>query len=166
MKPRVILILRHAEKPAPADGLPGLSAQGRIRAAALPSLFRSTDGRAPRLPIPDALFATHPTERSNRPAETLLPLSQAMQLPVDNRYGREEHRSLAGELLSGVHADSVALICWHRGGMQSLAESLGIANAPSWSEAVYDRIWIIEYSGARAALIDLPQRLLPGDAQQ
>jgi hypothetical protein len=166
MNPKAVLIIRHAEKPQPAEGLPGLSAQGRIRAAALPSLFYGLGNNQPahaRFPRPHALFATRATERSNRPAETLVPLARALSLPIDDSYGREEHRRLATQIRSGNHADRIVLVSWHRRGMQELALSLGVNDAPAWPETLFDRIWKIEWSTGAAAFESLPQNLLPGD---
>lgn len=70
-KPSRVLLLRHAEKPK-GDNDPHLSDRGHERAAALAVRIPHVFGR------PDQLFATAPSSESNRPVETLTPLSSAL----------------------------------------------------------------------------------------
>lgn len=167
MNPRAVFLIRHAEKPDPAEASTGLSAQGRIRAAAIPSLFYDNtqpDPARARFPRPDALFATRATERSNRPAETLFPLSRVLNRPVDDRYRREDYRELAREILSPQHADHIILVSWHRRGLQELAQALGVAAAPVWPDTRFDRLWLLQWNAGEVSFRNLPQNLLPGDS--
>src|ERR1700686_1116739 len=83
--PSTILIIRHGEKPGdpatdnPADG-PGLSTRGYERAAAPAPYVIATFG------TPAFLFATQASKHSNRPVETITPLSQALKLQINSNY--------------------------------------------------------------------------------
>ena len=65
VRPRSILVIRHAEKPADAADA-NLSPAGMKRADALPELFKKTDDRPDPLPTPDFIFATRPTKQIGR----------------------------------------------------------------------------------------------------
>jgi len=157
--PVTILIIRHGEKPA--DARIDLSPTGFKRAALLPDLF--VPARA-NLPTPQTLIATHQSAHSNRPVETVMPLSAALNLPIDDSVMNEDYAALAASLLSGKYAGKVVLIAWHHGKIPALAKALG-ANPPAtpWPEQQFDRIWRIDYGGGKAKLQDLPQKLMPGD---
>lgn len=165
--PKTILIIRHAEKPPAATGSPDLAEKGMERAKVIPSLFLSpTSTGTARFERPEALFATRATQKSNRPIETILPLSKALHLPIDERYGRGDLTALVQELASGKYAGKVVLISWHHAEMQALAHDLGATDVPAWPETLFDRIWKIEWIDGKAQLTSLPQMLLPGDAAQ
>ncbi len=68
--PATILLIRHAEKLT--DGRLDLSPAGFERARLLPKVF-SPAGARPDLPTPQVLFATHISEHSNRPVQTVTP---------------------------------------------------------------------------------------------
>jgi hypothetical protein len=164
--PAVVFIIRHAEKPAERDN-PDLTPTGFQRAAALPSLFLQQPGSSslPRLPRPAALFASAPAKHSNRPIETITPLSQALHLRINADYADIETGPLAKEILSGRYAGKVVLVCWHHGEIPHLAQALGIADAPHrWDEGVFDQIWMIEWIDGKAQFTVLPEKLLPGDS--
>ena len=160
--PATILLIRHAEKLT--DGRPDLAPAGFARAKAIPQLF----GRAAphNLPRPDFLFATHVSKSSNRPVETITPLSQAFGLSISSEVADKDFAALATELLSGKYAGKVVLVAWHHGSIPAFAKALG-ATPPydPWPETQFDRVWRIDYRDGKAALTDLPQGLLPGDSK-
>src|SRR5258707_337996 len=84
--PRIILIIRHAEKPEdskePKD--PDLSKRGFERAAALARVIPSN------FPHPDFLIATKRSAHSNRPMETIEPLSRALHEEIELSFKDEE----------------------------------------------------------------------------
>src|SRR5580658_10455048 len=84
--PATILLIRHAEKLT--DGREDLSPAGFERAKMIPLLFGGTGaagaGAPHNLPRPDFLFATHLSKKSNRPVETITPLSHALGLPISS----------------------------------------------------------------------------------
>jgi hypothetical protein len=163
--PATILLIRHAEKLT--DGRMDLSPVGFERAKVIPQLFGGPGAAAPHnLPRPDFLFATHVSKKSNRPVETITPLSEALKLPISSEIADDDYALLAKELLSGKYAGKVVLVAWHHGKMPELAETLG-ATPPykPWPDTQFDRVWRIDYRGGKAAIMDLPQGLLPGDSK-
>jgi hypothetical protein len=163
--PATVLLIRHAEKPE--DGGIGLSRAGFERARVLPRLFGGAGAAPPdNLPRPDALFATRRSRQSNRPVETITPLSQFLMLPINGDFADDEYEQLAKLLLSGQYAGKVILVAWHHGTLPALAEALG--GAPRygpWPEGQFDRVWRIDYRAGRPLLMDLPQALLSGDSR-
>jgi hypothetical protein len=163
--PATILLLRHAEKLT--DGRIDLAPAGFARAKDLPQLFLGSNaGTAPKFPRPDVLFATHQSQRSNRPFETVEPLSHALNLPVNTEFLDDDYAGLASLLLSGKYAGKVVLVSWHHGRLPQLAAALGIQPQPApWPPTQFDRIWRIDWHDGKATLTDLPQQLMPGDSK-
>ena len=158
--PAVVYIIRHGEKPPDKENS-DLTEVGFRRAAAIPSLFLQ---QSPRLPRPEVLFATARSKHSNRPVETITPLSTALHLPIHNDYEDADFAALAREVLSGRYAGKVVLICWHHGEIPHLTAALGVPNTPKkWDDKVFDQIWKIEWHQGQAQLTPIPQQLLPGD---
>jgi hypothetical protein len=163
--PATVMLIRHAEKLT--DGRIDLSPVGFERAKALPQLFGGVRGAAPHnLPRPDLLFATHVSKSSNRPVETITPLSAALGLPISSEVADKDFAVLAKELLSGKYAGKVVLVAWHHGSLPAFARALGAAPPyDPWLDTQFDRVWRIDYVGGKATLTDLPQGLLPGDSK-
>ena len=174
------MLLRHAEKPL-GDGPPhgvtidgirdpeSLTPRGWQRARALVGLFVAdpSDGRGPRLPAPTHLFASQvgPHSSSERPRETIVPLSERLGLAVDSRFRKEE----LDELVRAVEAiDGIVLIAWEHHLIPSLATMLvgdpsGVPQA--WPDDRYDVVWVVEdtaTAGGRG-LRQVPEMLLAGD---
>jgi len=163
--PATIYLIRHAEKLT--DGREDLSPQGFQRAAVLPQIFVATPGiNRTLLPKPEFLFATHASKHSNRPYETIQPLSSALNLPISADIANDDFAQLAQLLLSGKYAGKIVLVSWHHGKLPQLATALG-ATPPytPWPETQFDRIWRIDYRNGKATLTDLPQALMPGDSK-
>jgi hypothetical protein len=164
--PATIYLIRHAEKLT--DGQMDLSPQGYKRAALLPALFMAPSGERtlPALPAPQLIFATHKSDHSNRPLETVTPLAAALHLEVNNVFHNEDYAGLAKELLGGSYAGKIVLVSWHHGKLPALATALG-AKPPyiPWPDTQFDRIWCIRYANGTATLTDLPQELLSGDSK-
>jgi hypothetical protein len=162
MAPAVVLIMRHAEKPTDEKD-PNLAPQGFRRADALPSLFA---GPQPRLPRPEFLFATDASKHSNRPVETIGPLSQALHERINHDYLDMETGPIAKQVLGGQYAGKVVLICWHHGEIPHLAEAFGVTDAPkTWDPDVFDQVWEIRWTSGQPHLTVVDEQLLPGDAK-
>ncbi len=160
--PATILLIRHAEKLT--DGRIDLSPIGFERARLLPKVFGP--GVRPDVPTPQVLFATHISAHSNRPVQTVTPLAEALNLPVDDSFRNDDYAALAATLLSGKYAGKVVLVVWHHGEIPNLARALGATPPYSpWPEQQYDRIWRIDYINGKVTLQDLPYALLPGDSK-
>jgi hypothetical protein len=192
--PKEVLIIRHGEKlgdsSSDKEGGPNLSMRGSARAAALPQLFApattaygcalsvgkdqsftgayvatQTEGTAPRFSTPVFLFATQASKSSNRPVETITPLSAALSLSYDDKHGDGDYGKVASNILTNSKYDgAVVLMCWHHGNIPNLATALGVKNPPAWPGSVFDRVWVVTYSGGAASLADDAQMVLYGDA--
>jgi hypothetical protein len=124
-------------------------------------------GNPPRFATPDFLFATKASDSSNRPVETITPLSAALRLVIDAKHPDDDHAKVAADILTHAkYAGKIVLVCWHHGTIPDLAEKLGIDDPPAWPGAVYDRVWRISYASGVASLEDLPQMLLYGDSSR
>ena len=120
-------------------------------------------GTAPRFSTPGFLFATQASKSSNRPVETITPLSVAVNLPYDDKHADGDYAKVASDILTdSKYAGQVTLVCWHHGNIPNLATALGVSNPPAWS--VFDRVWLISYSNGTASLANDAQMLLYGDS--
>jgi hypothetical protein len=195
--PKQVLIIRHGEKvgdPKKDDvGGRDLSVRGSARAAALPALFVPArpqsacrlrvktaeftgsyqeiplKGSAPRFTTPNFIFATQKSKHSERPIETVTPLSIALTLPINHQFADNDAaiKKMTDAILHDVtYAGKIVLICWHHGKIPDVANALGIAKPPTWDGKVFDRVWQITFPKGTATLADLPQMLLYGDSDK
>jgi len=156
-----VLIIRHAEKPVSGTGL---APAGQERAAAYASYFGhfTIGGAAVRI---DALVATADSDDSVRPRLTLTPLSQALDLPIQQPFADKDVKGLATWLSS--QPGRVMLVAWHHGKLPNLLADLG-ANPglllPNgvWPDEVYN--WVIELRyDAQGHLISADRVVEPAD---
>ena len=168
-RPKSILVIRHAEKPADAVGI-HLSPEGTKRAEALPALFKMTDTRPNPFPTPDFVFAAKASKHSNRPVETITPLAKALKLDINAEYANDNYASLAEELYSNQkYEGKTVLICWHHGMIPELAVMLGATEVPDkWKDPVFDRVWQVTFDdkGKAKSLVKRHQALMPGDGKR
>jgi hypothetical protein len=165
--PAEIIFLRHAEKPPSGSEL---NAQGWKRAQALAGLF-TQDVRAQEHGRPVAIYSGGPVKPggSIRSIQTMIATGQALQLPVDSHIDRDNIAGLVQALLdSPAYEGKTVLVCWEHKKIPKILEALGWAGAPKkWNEAVYDRLWILNFEHGRPVRFrDLPEKLLPGDSTQ
>jgi len=162
--PRIVMIIRHGEKPdeAKGDKDPNLSPQGFERANALAKVIPA------HFPRPDYLIATKRSKSSNRPAETITPLSKALNEPIEATFKDDDFEQVAHEVLSNPKfSNKVVLIAWHHGKIPELAKALGVKDAPDkWDSNVFDRVWEITYEDGVATWKNLPENALPGDSKE
>jgi hypothetical protein len=173
--PAAVLIIRHAEKPEAVDDV-HLSDRGKERASRLHLLFVGSPDRPAPFALPDFLFATHNSDQSHRPLETVTPLAAKLRIPINHRYKNKsttEDQSgiedLARELSHNPkYAGKTVLLCWHHGSIPALARALKANNTPEhWPSKAFDRVWRITYDEkGKATFADLPQHLLKGDSRK
>jgi hypothetical protein len=165
----VVLIIRHAEKPA--DG-PGLTPRGEERAKAYPRYFRNftVDGKPLHL---DHIFAAADSDESQRPRLTVWPLARSLGLPVDARFKTKQSEAVAG-LVAASRPGSSILICWRHGELPELLGALGaspdaILPKGKWPDETFD--WVIQLRyDAKGNLIPaatkrINENLFPGDSK-
>ncbi len=176
---KVIMIIRHGEKPAKSAlpvgidllGRPdthSLTEQGWIRAASLVGLFvpRPGSGRA-TLPRPSRIYASGTGDggvEGNRPRQTVRPLAMALRVPVDTSFSRGDESRLIAQAAT---QPGPTLICWQHGEIPTMAAALArTAPAPprTWPDDRYDVVWTFTSTGTGWRFEQVPERLLPGDA--
>jgi hypothetical protein len=166
-QPAEIIIIRHAEKSPQGNHL---SLAGRERAAALVPYFLETPDVL-EFKTPVAIYAQAPKNgtASVRAVETIKPLAEALKLPINETYVRDDYRKLVAEIMARKDYDGhTVLICWEHKVILDIAKELDVENVPSnWPASTYDRTWIIKFApGQKPQLRDLPQRLMYGDSDK
>jgi hypothetical protein len=165
----VILIIRHAEKPASGQEL---APEGVQRADAYVNYFKNFQLDSVPLKL-DCLIATADSKNSHRPRLTLTPLSQALKMPLETRFKDKDFQSLVDDLQSTPHGKHI-LICWHHGAIPDLVRALGADPAKlipgsKWPESVFG--WMIElrydHNGQLMAgeCKRINEHLMPDDSQ-
>lgn len=168
LKDAVILIIRHAEKPA--EGFE-LSPAGKIRAEAYVRYFKkfTIDGKPVKL---DYLFSSADSAKSHRPRLTIEPLSKALGIKIDSRFADDDFAKLAAEIQNHPHGRNI-LICWHHGKIPDLLSAFGVdpkrlLPAGKWPNDVFG--WLIQLRyDKNGKLLDascINEDLMPGDAQK
>ncbi len=183
-----ITFLRHAEKqlgdvPPRGVGIDGdndpesLTVLGWQRAGALGGLFlprSGSAGSAPAatpVPTPTHLFASRVGDLahdSQRPRETLRPLSLRLGIAIDERFMKDDLAGLAAAI--GQCTGSV-VVAWEHKRIPPLVTLLmgGPTGVPqTWPDDRYDVLWILEpdATGAHYELRQVPEMLLAGDRDQ
>jgi len=174
---RMIMLIRHAEKPLHPAGSPhGINADGEhdphsltvtgwIRAGALVELFAPSRGEPPtELRRPDTIYGSaHTGGHSRRSVQTVSPLAARVGLQVVKRYAAGDEAHLAKEISTRPGA---TLIAWHHEDIWKIAHNLGDVH-PSpprrWPHDRFDMIWTFTPEGHRWRFTQIPQLLLPGD---
>jgi hypothetical protein len=179
----IVMIIRHAEKPAgpgppygvTIDGVQdpaSLTTVGWARAGALIDLFAPAAGPVRRgLARPAAVFAPNrsgPAGASAREAETVELLAARLGLELNTDYGAGEE---AGLLAAMAGVEGAVLVCWKHDHIPAIANELGGVTpaAPhAWPPDRFDVVWVFVATdpgpdGPRYAFYQVPELLLPGD---
>jgi hypothetical protein len=163
--PSRVILIRHAEKPND-DNAENLSPKGFQRAAAMAHIFQNQPHLADRgLPF---LFAAAYVSgsHSKRCIQTLEPLSKVLKVQIQAPYAAEDFRKMANFLLNSPELDGKAvMIAWKHTEIVDLAKALRAKPLTNkWKGKVFDRMWVIDYyQNGKVDLMDLPEKLLPGD---
>lgn len=173
---KLVMIIRHGEKPKKKNGAPGIDAQGKVddhsltpvgwqRARALADVF---DGQGPApqgLVKPATIYAagSRPEGEGARTRETVMPLAEKLGVPVNAAFGKGEEEALAQSV---AREPGPTLISWQHSEIPSIAEAFGVVNpAPpsDWPDDRYDVVWRLEKTPAGWQFAQIPQMVLPGD---
>ncbi len=193
MPPKVIFLIRHAEKPDAVDGTsytgidvtgsPNphcLIPRGWQRAGALATLFGSGkpgDGgysgtTRTDLAVPDRLYSPEYGNSAktinHRTYETVLPLSQRLGLTIDTAYPEGREGKLAASIVG--NDSGVSLVAWEHDHIPDIAAHIpavpGAAVPTVWPDDRYDLIWCFTLAGGDGVAYEftaIPQLLLSGD---
>ncbi|WP_246226512.1 flagellar basal body-associated protein FliL [Pseudomonas atagonensis] len=165
-----VLIVRHAEKPEVGREL---NARGEQRATAYADYFDPLKLGGQAL-IPQRLIATADSAESMRPWQTLIPLSQRLQLPIEQPYANNDVDKLV-ELLRKKNQAKTVLIAWHHGHINKLIAAFGgdgpaLIGQPKWPVDVYDWLIVLRFDDKGQLILSRSQKiqehLLPGDIEQ
>lgn len=162
-----VLIIRHAEKPEVGREL---NARGEQRAAAYADYFDPLTLSGQTL-TPQRLIATADSAQSIRPRQTLIPLSQRLQLPIEQPFANNDVDKLVNQLRASNQANTV-LIAWHHGHINKLIAAFGgngpaLIGQPKWPVDVYDWLIVLRFddkgqlSESRSEKVQ--EQLMPGD---
>ncbi len=161
--PRIVMIIRHAEKPEAGSGerSPDLSPRGYERAAALAKVSPE------HFPRPDFLIATKRSKHSNRPVETITPLSKALHERIDATFRDEAFQEVARAVLTDPkYAGKVVLIAWHHGQIPNLARGSSEGRSDQMEfPRLRSSVGNHRTTTATAVWHDLPENALPGDSR-
>jgi hypothetical protein len=147
-----ILLMRHAERPA-AKSDPHLAPAGKERALKLVQYIPTTFGK------PAHLFASKPTENSDRPLETLQPLSENLGLTINADFADDDYAVLAKKLLSdGKFEGVLTVVCWHHQKIPHFAHALGAKHGEypdPWDDNVYNLILRFDFNHGALKLSEI-----------
>lgn len=152
LKPRQIIFIRHGEKEN-SDGSVqdvDLSSNGYKRANELPNFFKNHFPY--NISKPDVIIAMKQknSKDSNRPVETVIPLSKAFNIQIIASYKQSEINQ-AAEDINKFGEDKVVLVCWEHKSLAKIAKLLGVP-VNSWGynpqakkddDKNYDAIWVV-----------------------
>jgi hypothetical protein len=176
---KCIMLIRHAEKPtldvAGADD-PGepdprsLSIRGWRRAAALAEYLGSAlhQGTGEPLRRPRQIFSARPTPQhpSTRPSDTVRPLADLLDLPVNDRWSDQDSLQEFAIMLRAL--DDPVLVCWRHDDLPRLAGAIlpGVPAPSVWPAHRFDVTWSIFIRRGEWVFAQTPQLLLAGDLAQ
>jgi hypothetical protein len=172
--PAQVILIRHAEKPPTG---PDLNDRGYQRANALVGFFLNNPAMT-EFGTPVAIYAMavktgaaqdgSALESSKRPIETVTPLAQKLGLTIHDNFAKTDVDATVADIMNNPAYDGhMVLICWEHNMIPLFAQAFGAKTAPtSWDDTVFDRAWVITFSGASVTSFqNLPQHLLPGDSE-
>lgn len=171
----LIMIIRHAEKPAGSgasqgidiDGNPdahSLTVRGWTRAGALVPLFAGA-GAGRGLVTPTSIYASGGDGGTGqRPRETVTPLAARLGLRLQTGYAK----GAESQLMAAVAVrPGPTLISWQHEEIPALVAALaGVDPAPpaGWPDDRFDLVWMLTPAGQGWSFRQLPQLLLDGDS--
>jgi hypothetical protein len=173
---RKIILIRHAEKPIPEQGVLGvdefgnadrrsLSVRGWQRAGALVRFFAPLHGAFANGAIerPDALFAASPRSKSQRPVQTLRDVADHLKLEIRQEFDSDGDEARLIDAARSVA--TVALVSWRQDSMAAFARQLvdDEVPVPDWDKRRFDVAWVFTRERRAWHFTQVPQLLLPGD---
>jgi len=163
--PSQVILIRHAEKPDIGNGL---SKAGFQRAAAFVPFF-TLNPESNLFNSPAVIFSqgTSHNHQSTRPCQTVGPLANALGVDLISEFSQQKYDDMVKEIKSNsTYNGKTVLICWSHQCLGDIAASFGVSPKPTYPDGIFDRLWIIDFSGNDVtAFQDLPQQLMYGDTE-
>ncbi|WP_228563670.1 hypothetical protein [Catenulispora rubra] len=184
----VLMIIRHAEKPAgsgapyglTADGVQddhSLTIQGWTRAGALVGLFDPRDASGgpvalraglTRPAVVAAAAAGTGGSNSKRPQETVTPLASALGVTLETQFAVGQEAALAKWLTGPTGPSGPTLVAWEHQHIADIIAGLGqVTPKPpaSWPGARFDIVYVFTRVPGTGGwtFTQVPQSLLAGD---
>ena len=125
--PSQIVFIRHAEKNVPYDTI-NIDATGQARARELPNYIQQMVAHGNLKKEPDLLVAMKmdsPTG-SNRPVESINPLSNALQLPLQFSYTQDQLPQLVQSINKPENAGKTVVVCFEHHHLVPIAQYFGL----------------------------------------
>ncbi len=181
-----IMLIRHAEKPTTSiqgvnfdgkDDPESLIVQGWQRAGALVTLFDPFRGALQNtgLATPDSLYASsirkkgQPKDgdsKSERPVETITPLSQRLNQTINENYGKADIEDLVQEI---TQLEGTVLVCWQHEAIPAISNLIlkNTSTVPqTWPGDRFDLVWVFDLNPQTGtySFAQIPQNLIAGDS--
>eukprot|EP00835_Amoeboradix_gromovi_P001822 NODE_91_length_21779_cov_0.171356.p12 type:complete len:186 gc:universal NODE_91_length_21779_cov_0.171356:9883-9326(-) len=139
--PYQILFIRHAEK-TKSDPI-HLSKQGVERAEQLPDYMSKLVSKG-IISKPDHLISMkqQAPQKSNRPFETLVPLSKHLNLEIHNEYTSDEIDQLFSAINNKALLGKVVLVCWSHDNLPAIAQRFGMP-VKNWKKKDFNSVWLL-----------------------
>ncbi|RUW53623.1 hypothetical protein EOA32_08545 [Mesorhizobium sp. M1A.F.Ca.ET.072.01.1.1] len=178
MAGKLIMIIRHAEKPLPGNPALGvdefgqeddksLTVRGWQRAGALAGLFFAPPAplRVPKSIVASGVVKKDGTgSRSRRPIQTITPLAQRLLVDPDTRDSKGQESEAAEDI---VKQPAPVLVCWQHESIPALAAAIvgSTQIAPDGGDDEdYSSIWLLLSEESQKWSFQAVQEfLLPGD---
>lgn len=173
-----IMVIRHAEKPDDSGNPPlgvdidgrgdkeSLTPRGWQRAGALATLFDTSNGKVTEgLAVPQHLSASAIARHSEseRPEETVTPLSEKLNLKIHTDFDKDQYIDM---IKDAMKKDGIVLVCWEHQDIPEIANEI-MGNDTSvpqkWPGDRFDVVWVFDNTGNGYAFSQVPQQLLAGD---
>ena len=132
----------------------------------LVDLFDPAEGDPrPRLARPDRIYAAGVTDdgEGQRTRETVVPLADALGIPVDTDLGRGDEKKLVKDVLA---QPGTTLISWQHGGIPEIVDDFPSVSPEPPQEWPYDRfdvVWTLTRTADGWHFTQTPELVLPQD---
>ena len=130
-----MIFVRHAEKALMPIDDPGLSAEGKVRAAELARQLVDADVVAGI----DAIYSTD----TRRTIETAQPIADALELRIQTYENQEDDEPVVDAMVN-AHKGKIILVVGHSNTLPTMIAALGASKkVPPIAEFEYDNIYVI-----------------------
>jgi broad specificity phosphatase PhoE len=150
--PRLILLVRHCEKPAQSLGEPGLSALGKQHAIKLATTIPKMYG------VPDVVFAAASDAESTRCVDSATPIVDLLRIPFHSGIPAGDVTRLVSAIENLPVGDFV-LVVWRHEQLPAISAALGFPPPfKKWPQEDYSTQWALKRDGSGVAAIETENR--------